>query len=113
MINSKRKGSAGEREFAAILRSYGYTDAHRTAQFKGGVDSPDVIGLPGIHCEIKRVERLNLHEAYAQAVRDSGGLKIPAVFHRRNRGRWMVTLSLDDFMRIYKAWQKDECLQKQ
>lgn len=113
MINSKRKGSAGEREFAAILRSYGYTDAHRTAQFKGGVDSPDVIGLPGIHCEIKRVERLNLHEAYNQAVRDANGLKIPAVFHRRNRGRWMVTLSLDDFMEIYKAWQKDECLQKQ
>lgn len=111
-MNSKAKGGRGERELAAELRSYGY-NAERGQQFQGGPDSPDVKGLPGIHIECKRVERLNLHEAYNQAVRDAKGLKIPAVFHRRNRGRWMVTLSLDDFMRIYKAWQKDECLQKQ
>lgn len=112
MINSKRKGSAGEREFAAILRSYGYTDAHRTAQFKGGVDSPDVIGLPGIHCEIKRVENLNVHKAYAQAVKDAAGQKIPAVFHRRTREKWMVTLSLDDFMEIYGKWIQRELLSR-
>lgn len=113
MINSKRKGTAGEREIASIFRDYGYTDAHRTAQFKGGPDSPDVVGLPGIHCEIKRVERLNIMEAYQQSERDAQGLRIPAVFHRRNRGKWMVTLSLDDFMRLYGAWQKEECSQKQ
>ena len=105
-MNSKAKGGRGERELAAELRSYGY-NAERGQQFQGGPDSPDVKGLPGIHIECKRVERLNLHEAYTQAVRDSGGLKIPAVFHRRNRGRWMVTLSLDDFMEIYKKWQTD------
>ena len=113
MINSKRKGTAGEREIASIFRDYGYTDAHRTAQFKGGPDSPDVVGLPGIHCEIKRVENLNIHKAYEQAERDAEGKKIPAVFHRRNREKWMVTMSLDDFMEIYKAWQNGECSQKQ
>lgn len=111
-LNSKRKGGAGERELAAILREYGY-DAHRGQQFAGGPDSPDVKGLPGIHIECKRTERLNIHEAMAQAVRDAAGEKMPAVFHRRNRGRWLVTIHLDDFMEIYKAWQKDECLQKQ
>lgn len=111
-MNSKAKGGRGERELAAELRSYGY-DAHRGQQFAGGVDSPDVYGLPGIHIECKRVENLNIHKAYEQAVRDAAGQKIPAVFHRRNREKWMVTLSLDDFMEIYKAWQKDECSQKQ
>lgn len=100
-MNSKRKGSAGERELAKILQEYGF-DAHRGQQFKGGVDSPDVYGLPGIHIECKRVEHLNIHEAMAQAIRDSEGLKMPAVFHRRNRGGWLVTMRLEDWMEIYK-----------
>lgn len=111
-MNSKAKGGRGERELAHVLQSYGY-DAHRGQQFQGGPDSPDVTGLPGVHIECKRVERLNIMEAYQQAERDAQGLRIPAVFHRRNRGKWMVTLSLDDFMEIYKAWQKEECSQKQ
>jgi len=110
-INSKIKGRNGERELASELHTYGY-DAHRSQQFKGGPDSPDVVGLPGIHIECKRVEKLNIHDAYAQAVRDAAGQKIPAVFHRRNRGKWMVTMSLADFMEIYGAWLKDECSQK-
>lgn len=111
-MNSKRKGSRGENELANILKEYGY-DAKRMQQFAGGVDSPDVSGLPGIHIECKRVENLNIHKAYAQAERDAEGKAIPAVFHRRNREPWMVTLSLNDFMEIYRAWQRDECLQKQ
>lgn len=109
-LNSKRKGSRGENELAHVLQEYGY-DAKRTQQFAGGLDSPDVAGLPGIHIECKRVENLNVHKAYEQAVRDSEGKKIPAVFHRRNREKWMVTLCLDDFMEIYKTWQKNGCFQ--
>lgn len=103
-LNSKRKGSAGERELAAKLREYGF-DAKRNQQYTGGgVDTPDVSGLPGIHIEVKRTERLNIYEAMAQAVRDAAGKKLPAVFHRRNRGRWMVTMELDDWMRLYKEY---------
>lgn len=105
-MNSKNKGSRGERELAEKLREYGF-DAHRGQQFSGGYDSPDVYGLPGIHIECKRVERLNISEAYHQAERDAEGKAIPAVFHRRNREKWMVTLSLDDFMEIYAEWQKN------
>ncbi len=108
-INSKVKGRNAENELAHILQEYGY-DAKRMQQFAGGVDSPDVSGLPGIHIECKRVESLNIHKAYAQAVRDAAGQKIPAVFHRRNRDIWMVTLSLDDFMEIYKAWEKADSI---
>ena len=63
----------------------------------------DVVGLPGVHIEVKRVERLNLSEAMRQAVRDSQrfGDGLPAVFHRRNREQWQVTMLLDDWLSIY------------
>lgn len=104
-MNSKRKGTAGERELAAVLREYGY-DTQRGQQFCGGIDSPDVKGLPGIHIECKRTENLNIHKAYQQAVRDADGKAIPVVFHRRNREKWMATLSLDDLMEMYQVWEK-------
>ena len=111
-MNSRNKGKRAENELAHVLQSYGY-ETKRMAQFAGGIESPDVSGLPGIHIECKRVENLNIHKAYEQAVRDSEGKAIPAVFHRRNREPWMVTMSLDDFMRIYQTWQREECSQKQ
>lgn len=102
-MNSKAKGCRGERELANILQGYGY-DTHRSAQFKGSFDSPDVYGLDGIHIECKRVERLNIEDAMAQSIRDSEGKAIPVVCHRKNRGKWLVTVGLDDFMKLYEAW---------
>lgn len=104
-INSKRKGTGGERELAKILQGYGY-DTHRGQQFAGGYDSPDVYGLPGVHIECKRVERLNIEAAMHQSERDCEGKAIPSVFHRKNREEWLVTMRLTDFMEIYKEWQK-------
>lgn len=100
-MNSKRKGCVGERELAAVLQGFGY-DTHRGQQFKGGADSPDVYGLPGIHIECKRVEKLNLENAMDQAIRDCEGKSIPTVFHRKNRKPWLVTLRLEDFMKLYE-----------
>ena len=112
-MNSKAKGGRGEREWAEFCREHGFTEARRGVQFKGGYDSPDVTGLPGIHQEIKRVEKLNIHEAMKQSIRDSEGKAIPIVAHRRNREEWLVTMRAEDWMEIYKAWLKDECLRKQ
>lgn len=60
---------------------------------------PDLVGLPGIHIECKRVERLNLYDAMAQAERDSERFQdgVPAVFHRRSRSPWLVTMKLEDW----------------
>lgn len=70
-VNGKRKGKIGELEWAAFCHAQGY-DCRRTAQYCGNTgDASDVVGLEGIHQEVKRVEALNVHEAVAQAVRDS------------------------------------------
>lgn len=102
MINSKRKGNAGERELAKILRDiYGF-ECRRTQQFCGrGGESADIVGLPFIHCEVKRVEKLNIDDALEQATRDCKEGKIPVVFHRKNKKKWKATLDLDMFMAIY------------
>lgn len=98
---SRDKGKRGEREVAKILRDHGY-DSHRGVQYHGGPDSPDVVGLPGIHIEVKRVERLDLRAAYGQSKDDAAGGDIPIVVHRKSREPWMVTLSLEDFLEIMR-----------
>ena len=100
---SREKGKRGERAVAALFREYGFTDAKRGQQYHGGPDSPDVVGVPGLHIEVKRTERLNLYDALAQAKRDAGE-ELPVVIHRKNDSEWVVILSFDDFMKLYREW---------
>lgn len=105
--NSRRKGKQGELELSHELSKWGF-DCRRGQQFRGGADSPDVIGLPGIHIECKRVERLLLDDAMEQSVRDSDGTDdVPVVMHRRNGKPWKVTMRLADFMNMYVAATSD------
>ena len=103
-MNSKQKGARGERELAGIFRSHGY-EARRGQQYCGVNGDADVVGLPGIHVECKRVERLNIQEAMEQAVRDSQRTKeIPVVFHRKDHSEWLVTMRLEDWFILYREW---------
>lgn len=103
-MNSRNKGAKGERELAAKLREYGY-NCRRGQQYSGANGDADVVGLKGVHIECKRVEKLNLYGAMEQAVRDAKGGKTPAVFHRKNNREWLVTLRMDDFMKMYKEME--------
>lgn len=100
----RRKGATGEREFAALCRAEGYDDAHRGRQYHGGSDSPDVVGLPGVHVEVKRTEALRLYDAMAQAIADAGN-KMPMVAHRKNNCDWLIVMRAEDFFRLYREWE--------
>ena len=102
---SQRKGADGERELAKVLEAEGYP-MERGGYCYGTI--PDLVGLPGIHCEVKRVERLNITEAMHQAERDSERFQdgAPTVFHRRNREPWLVTMKLTDWLKMYKEVSK-------
>lgn len=100
--SSQRKGRAGELELAKILERHGYQiDPGRANSFGA---QPDITGLPGVHIEVKRAERLNLPAAFQQAKRDSMKFRdgVPAVFHRRNREAWLVTMELKDWLELYQ-----------
>lgn len=101
MVNSRAKGAGGEREIAKKLREYGY-DARRGQQFSGANGDADVVGLPNVHLEIKRVERLNLYDAMAQSVHDAREGEVPVVMHRKNKCEWLVTMRFDEWMQMYK-----------
>jgi len=100
MVNSIKKGKAGEREFAWFLRQHGY-DARRGVQHKGTPDSPDVIGLPGFHIEVKRVQQLHLYHALKKATEEAGQ-NTPIIAHRKNREKWVVILDAEDFLKVVK-----------
>ena len=101
-MNSRRKGAEGERELAGKLKEYGY-ECRRGQQYSGANGDADVVGLPGIHIECKRVERLNIDDAMVQASEDARAGELPAVFHRRNGCKWKVTMRLEDWMKLYRA----------
>lgn len=107
VVNSKQKGARFERLLASKFREYGF-DARRTAQYCGNTgDASDVVGLPGIHAEAKHQETMRLYEWMAQAKRDAeagGKGDLPVVFHKKNNAAILVTLELEDFMKLYKEW---------
>lgn len=104
---SREKGKRGERELAKILNDYGY-NTRRGQQFSAAMGDADVVGLQGIHIEVKRVEKLNIHEAMEQSRRDARPNEMPAVFHRKNGGSWLVTMPLYVWIALYKAATKGE-----
>lgn len=102
---SREKGKRGERMFASLLREHGF-DARRGVQYQGSPDSPDVVGIPGVHAEVKFVEKLNLHSAMEQSKRDAGDGEMPIVAHKRSREEWLVTMRFDDWVELFKAYEK-------
>ena len=65
--------------------------------------------------EVKRQERINVHEAMEQALVacsadvpdgpwrvDLGQVRPPVIVHKRNRGEWLVTMRARDLARLVK-----------
>ena len=104
-MNSRTKGKRGELEVAHLLKEYGY-NARRGQQFSGINGDADVVGLPGIHLEVKRVEKLNIENAVDQSIRDAREHEKAAVLHRKNRRKWLVTMPFDEWIDLYQAWEK-------
>ena len=105
MTNSKVKGKRGEIEVAHILQENGFPNARRGCQYKGGEDSPDVVGVDGIHFEVKRRERTDLYPWMQQATIDAGK-NIPVVVHRRNGEEWLAICPFDKFLELVRGWQE-------
>ena len=100
-MNAKRKGTNGEHELENLLREHGIRAYRNDQIFKGGAGNPDVFaefaGKP-LHIEVKRCEKLNIHAAMEQAIRDAKGNHLPVVAHRRNREKWLVTIPLAELI---------------
>ena len=106
-INSRQKGARGERDVAKILREFGF-EARRGVQYSGKSGDADVIGITGLHLEVKNVEHLNLDKAMEQSERDAhaefiktGKPVVPVVVHKKNRTDWKITMMFKDFLDMF------------
>lgn len=111
-INSREKGKRFERDLAKKLREHGYTDCRRGQQYSGASGDADVVGIPYIHIEAKAREQMQLYQWMSQAKADAKDGLIPAVFHKKNNCKILVTLEFDDFMEIYKEYESGRKLKE-
>ena len=101
--SAQAKGRRAELELAQYLRDHGHIEAKPGSPASYGTE-PDVTGLPGLHIECKRHERLEIGRWYEQSQRDAAKMQDgrPVVIYRQNRKDWMILLSLSDFLEVTK-----------
>ena len=99
--HNRTRGKQSELELARIIReTYGWP-VRRGHVFEG---EPDIVGLQGIHVEVKRTKSFSAVNFMEQASRyaryhDAG---YPAVFYRADRQPWTVTMLAQDWYRFSK-----------
>lgn len=103
--SQREKGKRGERAAAKAVSAMLGVSARRGVQYKGGAESADLeVEIPGVHWEVKFVEREAVRTWMAQASKESGG-RVPVVLHKKSRGEWLITLQLE---RLYEFAQRLE-----
>ena len=105
-MNSRNKGKVGERELAKVLQGYGY-DTRRGQQYAGANGDADVVGIQGLHIECKRCQQVRDEEFLQQSEKDARESELPVVIYRRNREQWKVTMRLDTFIKLWRAYEKN------
>lgn len=100
--SSQVKGRRAELELVRLFQSHGIPAEPGQAVSYGA--TPGIVGVDGVHVEVKRRENVNLSAALEQAQQDAEqfGDGLPAVFHRKNREGWRVTMPITAWLTIYK-----------
>ena len=105
-MNSKKKGSRGERQCSDIWKKHGYEEAHRSQQYSGrGESSADIEGIdPRLHIEVKSgYSYKTIYTFLEQAVQDAKEGQIPIVNCKMDRKEWLCVMRLDDFIDIWSC----------
>lgn len=105
--NSRAKGKRGELELCQKIRELLQWDVRRSVQYCGDSGDSDLIAVqaPNLFIECKLVQNLNLHKAMDLAVKQAGGTT-PAIFHRKDRTEWLVTVRLSDLKAFVSLMEK-------
>lgn len=105
---SREKGKRGELRIASMFREAGFSDVHRTAQFRGNTGAAgDLEGANGLHIEVKFQEQARIYDWMEQAKRDStanGKGNMPVVIHKQNNKEVLCIMRFEDFIEMYREW---------
>jgi len=113
----KQKGDNYERELAAYINEHTSLESFRAPLSGGGhvglSGGADILGVPDLFIEAKRVERLNFHDAMRQAetnIKKTRSSDVPIVVNRKNRmktGESLCLIRLDAFLIFYSAFLRE------
>ena len=104
---SRDKGARGEREFANLLKELGFTSLRKgfTQCAPEGESDVECKELPNWHFEVKRVNRLEIWRALAQAEADAKPKgRLPVVAFKRDRSEWYITMGAEELMKMVKGY---------
>lgn len=113
MANRQReKGNRFELELAKFFASELGVAVFRSLydgdpMVRKGKGNSDLIGVPQLAVEAKRVESLSFPAAMKQAKTNASGKEVPVVINRRNRQKLeesYVLMELGDFVKYFRAW---------
>lgn len=91
---ARTKGGSAEREIVAKLQAAGFLGARRN--FRSGANGGgDVVGVPDVHLEVKRQERVCVWEWIQQAEHDAFPTDVAIVAFRRSRSSWYGIVDFD------------------
>tara|TARA_R100001463_G_scaffold60072_2_gene112458 strand:- start:977 stop:1321 length:345 start_codon:yes stop_codon:yes gene_type:complete len=101
-MNSRRKGKTGELEAAkAVESALGIEGMRRSQQYCGVAGDADIVGIPGLHFEVKRYKRISSIDFLRQAERDAVNADLPIVVMREDGDtNWVVQLKLDNLKEL-------------
>jgi len=105
---SRNKGKRGEREAAKELNRLFGLEARRAQQYCGEAGDADLIGIEGIHVEVKRTERFHMRAALDQADGDRKAGETPLVLTRQNGKSWVACCYLEDLPKIIERLRDDK-----
>lgn len=101
MINSRSKGNNFERALAQTFREKGWkTAVCSRAESKNTDDSGvDICFTPPFQVQAKAVERFGKHHEVLKGMPQNGSINI--IFHKRNNKGTTVTMTEEDFWKLW------------
>ena len=108
---SRDKGKRGERATANEIKATfpWLQNVKRGLQSRGGgSEVPDVVGVPGLHIEVKTGKLPNPRAALKQAKEDCDPVTYPVAVIRDNRCRPFVCMDWEDFLTVIAPWLKEQ-----
>ena len=110
MVNSRKKGRAGEKAAVDAMKSLGFKRAKSDGfQFRGGDERPDLFVSEDLWVEVKNRGVTNVKEALFQALADKSPESIPVALHKvPGRGaktgkEWILSIFLEDIEQLSRA----------
>jgi Holliday junction resolvase len=97
---SRNKGKRGERDAAKELNRLFGLKTRRAQQYCGEAGDADLLGVDGLHVEVKRTERFHMHPALEQADSDRKAGETPLVLTRQNLKSWVFCCYLEDLPKV-------------